>query len=272
MLSRHLRHHAVAYLALVVALSTGTSYAAVKIANGSVTTKKLANNAVKGAKVKDGSLTGADLLDRSVTGADLLDRSVGGSDLALGAVGSSELLDGSVTDDDLATGSVGSAEVKNGSLTAPDLSEGSVGTDEVKDGSLRAQDLAATALPQVTVTHGAGSTDPVANPDDRTFSSTSVTVARAGQVYVRWSKPTLGVTCSAGAATMGLYVDGAPVPGTSTPVPADTAPAFAELVGTVNLAVGPHPVTVGVDCLDTSTVATVGGAGAVTWTTIVPAS
>jgi hypothetical protein len=68
---RHLRTNAVGYLALAVALGTGTAYAADQIANGSVTTKKLAKaavttpkikkNAVRSSHVKDGSLLAKDL-------------------------------------------------------------------------------------------------------------------------------------------------------------------------------------------------------------------
>lgn len=56
---RHLRSHAVAYLAIFVALG-GTSYAAVKVAKNSVATKQLKSNAVNSAKVKNGSLLAAE--------------------------------------------------------------------------------------------------------------------------------------------------------------------------------------------------------------------
>lgn len=57
----HLRHNAVAYLALAVALSTGTAYAASVLPDGSVTTAKLHKNAVTSAKIKNGSVTAKDL-------------------------------------------------------------------------------------------------------------------------------------------------------------------------------------------------------------------
>jgi hypothetical protein len=71
MLTTHLRHHAVAYLALAVALGTGTAYAADRVADGSVTTKKLARNAVTSPKVKRDAIRSADVRDGSITTADL---------------------------------------------------------------------------------------------------------------------------------------------------------------------------------------------------------
>jgi hypothetical protein len=55
-LLRHLRAHAIAYLALLVALSAGTAYAASKIK-----TKDIANSAVTSKKIKDGQVKPKDL-------------------------------------------------------------------------------------------------------------------------------------------------------------------------------------------------------------------
>jgi hypothetical protein len=71
MLLHHLRRNAVAYLALVIALSTGTAYAAGQLANGSVTTKKLAKNAVTSPKIKMNAVRSDDIKNGSVTQADL---------------------------------------------------------------------------------------------------------------------------------------------------------------------------------------------------------
>ena len=241
MLTRHLRHHAVAYLALVVALSTGTSYAAAAIANGSVTTKKLAANAVKGPKVKDGSLTGADLRDRSVAGADL----------ALGAVGSGEVLDNS--------------------LNAPDLAQGSVGSSEVTDGSLLATDLAAGVLPpgtHIQVTRGFNAPiDPV-TPRSGDFDSSQVTLATAGHVYVQWTMPVLGVTCASGQAVAGLFVDGVAVAGSGVPLGLSDSGRFVEVTGVVAVGAGAHTLVVGVDCPVGVNPSSSGAAGPTSWTTI----
>ena len=58
---KHLRNNLVAYLALAVALGTGTAYAAASIPNGSVTAAKLHANAVTSTKVKNGSIKVKDL-------------------------------------------------------------------------------------------------------------------------------------------------------------------------------------------------------------------
>jgi hypothetical protein len=58
---RHLRRNAVAYLALVVALGTGSAYAAGSIANGSVTAAKLHTNAVTSTKIKNGAIKPKDI-------------------------------------------------------------------------------------------------------------------------------------------------------------------------------------------------------------------
>jgi hypothetical protein len=73
----HLRHNLVAYLALFVALGTGTAYAA-----NQITSKDIARNAVKAKHIKDGQVRGAELAASAVTGANLADGSVAGVDVA----------------------------------------------------------------------------------------------------------------------------------------------------------------------------------------------
>ena len=57
----HLRRNGVAYLALVVALGTGSAYAAASIPNGSVTAEKLHTNAVTSKKIKNGAVKPKDM-------------------------------------------------------------------------------------------------------------------------------------------------------------------------------------------------------------------
>ena len=57
----HLRRNVVAYLALVVALGTGSAFAAAAIPNGSVTADKLHTNAVTSKKIKNGAVKSKDL-------------------------------------------------------------------------------------------------------------------------------------------------------------------------------------------------------------------
>lgn len=64
-------------LALVVATSAGTAYAAVKIG-----TKQLKNGAVTSAKIKNGTVASVDVRDGGVTGADVANGSLGTADLS----------------------------------------------------------------------------------------------------------------------------------------------------------------------------------------------
>lgn len=72
----HLRQNVVAYLALFVALGTGTAFAADKI-----TSKDIARNAVKAKHIKDGQVRGAELAAGAVTGAKVADNSLTGADI-----------------------------------------------------------------------------------------------------------------------------------------------------------------------------------------------
>lgn len=72
----HLRHNVVAYLALFVALGTGTAFAADKI-----TSKDIARNAVKAKHIKDGQVRGPELATNAVTGAKVADNSLTGADV-----------------------------------------------------------------------------------------------------------------------------------------------------------------------------------------------
>jgi hypothetical protein len=72
MLSRILRHartNAVGYVALLAALG-GTSYASVRLAPGTVTTRALANRAVTNAKLARNAIDGSNLRNHSLTPVD----------------------------------------------------------------------------------------------------------------------------------------------------------------------------------------------------------
>lgn len=87
----HLRGNAVAYAALFVTLG-GTSYAAVRLAAGSVTTRALANGAVTRPKLAAHSVGESNLVRRSLTAADFkpgaLLNAFGPATGAVGATGS----------------------------------------------------------------------------------------------------------------------------------------------------------------------------------------
>jgi hypothetical protein len=93
-LSRFLRQHVIALLALTLVVSGGAAFAAgSKLPKNSVASKQVKNNSLKGKDLKDRSVTGVDLRDGSVTGADLQDGSISGTDLSNGTVGRTDLAD-----------------------------------------------------------------------------------------------------------------------------------------------------------------------------------
>jgi len=107
------------FLALTVALATGSAYAAasigsgdiinksirsIDIKNGQVKAKDLAAGAVDGSKVADGTISAADLGVDSVASGEIADNAVGASEVATGAIGSAEIADDSITSLDLAGG------------------------------------------------------------------------------------------------------------------------------------------------------------------------
>jgi len=175
MILNHLRRNVVAYLALTVALSTGTAYAA-GLANGSVTNKKLAKNAVTSSKIKK--------------------KSVSASDLKTNAVTSGKVKNGSLSGSDLAGSSVTGSQVKNGSLTEADLEAGLLAGGVEISGGLEAGGT--PALPP-----------DIDNITPHVFGATAPGVA-----YVRWFVNRAHRQCTAGTAYAGLYLDGVPIPGT----------------------------------------------------------
>jgi Collagen triple helix repeat (20 copies) len=72
---RHVRANVIAYLALFVALG-GSSYAAVRLTPGSVTSSALARHAVTRTKLANNSVTGANVVGKSLTSSDFKPGSV----------------------------------------------------------------------------------------------------------------------------------------------------------------------------------------------------
>jgi hypothetical protein len=67
---------AVAFVALLIAVG-GTSYAAVRLPKGSVTTKHIKKSAVTRAKIKNNAIDTSKVADGSLTGADIAEASLG---------------------------------------------------------------------------------------------------------------------------------------------------------------------------------------------------
>jgi hypothetical protein len=120
------------FLALLIALGTGSAYAAntvfsSDIVNGEVKTPDLANNAVTTTKIRPGQVANSDLSADAVDGSKILDGSIAHADLGDGAVTSSNLGDGSVTNFKLGSGVVthsklGPSSIDGSNVAAESLS------------------------------------------------------------------------------------------------------------------------------------------------------
>ena len=120
------------FLALLIALGTGSAYAAntvfstdivdgeVKTAdihNNAVTTNKLRDDAVDGTKIFDSTVSAADLGFASVASGEIATDAVNGSEVAANAIDSDEILDNSLTLFDLGQDSVNGPEIATGAVT-----------------------------------------------------------------------------------------------------------------------------------------------------------
>ena len=201
MILGHLRQNLVAYLALVVALSTGSAYAAAAIANGSVTTKKLANNAVTSNKLKN----------NSVKSIDIKSGTVNSDDIGTNAVSSLEIGDSSVTTVDIQDGTLLSADIKDDTIVRQDINDGVVPQDaDIFAGNLGAGEPAARRRPRVQ------------RPEHLPLHAAE----RNAKLVIEFFAGELSVDCaSAGRARSGIFINGSVTAGTLTNVPGPATPA-----------------------------------------------
>jgi hypothetical protein len=139
------------FLALSIALSMGTAYAAgtvrsKDIVNGQVKNVDLGANSVTTGKIKDGEVQAGDLGAGSVDSSKILDASVGAGDLGTNSVGSDEIATDAVAATEIADGSIDSGEIVDDSLFASDLAAASVGTSEIADGTVTGTDIAGSTI------------------------------------------------------------------------------------------------------------------------------
>jgi hypothetical protein len=104
-------------LALVVALGTGSAYAAHQLAPKSVGEKQLRPGAVTAEKIRKNAVTAPKIKALAVKQGKIAGAAVDGSKLAPGAVSSEKLSDGAVTTTKLATAAVTGAKVDEQSLS-----------------------------------------------------------------------------------------------------------------------------------------------------------
>jgi hypothetical protein len=212
----HIRHNAIAYVALFIALG-GTAIALpgkskVKkndIARGAVVGKAIAADAVKKAKIRDGAVGTAKLDAGAVIESTLADFAVTGPKLAEDSVSRNKIVQGSINGGKLANGAIDSAKVAQGSLLAEDFAPG-----QISDAFLHVDAAGAEAF----------------------------AIQRPGRVYVT-------ATVVAECATLpcnddyAVEIDGAAVPGTELAFPQALEFEQLTLVGlSAPLAAGSHQI------------------------------
>ncbi len=133
-------------LALFVALSTGTAYAAdtifsTDIVDGQVMTQDLHAGAVTSAKIKDGTIVSDDIADTTITGQKLANETVGSSQIATDAIGPTEIADNSIDTGEIVDDSLFAADLAPNSVGSSEIAAGAVGASEVANNSLTMADI-----------------------------------------------------------------------------------------------------------------------------------
>ena len=141
----------VAYLALFIALASGTAVAAKKI-----TADKLAKNAVTTKKIADGAVKTDKIANDAVTGVKI----------ANGAVGENQIDSDAVTANKLAQNSVGTNKIRDeavesGKLAAGAVTEGKIGNDAVVGSKVAAGSLDLSDYARAVVDIAPDPADPI---------------------------------------------------------------------------------------------------------------
>ena len=144
------------FLALTIALGTGTAYAAntvfsTDIVDGEVMNADLASNAVSSAKIANQAVKTTDLGDAAVTAAKIGDGEVTSSKIAAGAVDTLSILNGTISSTDIAASTITGSNILNGSVLGSDLAtdtissgnigSSAVGSSEIADNSVASADI-----------------------------------------------------------------------------------------------------------------------------------
>jgi hypothetical protein len=160
----HLRNNVIGYVALFVALSTGTAYATHPGGTNTISTDDIIDGEVRQPDIQNGAITTADISNSNgVRSEDVLDdtdplgglaavdlgpASVGSSELAPGAVGSGAVQDGSLVGADLANLAVGAAQLADGAVTNSKLGTFSVSNSKIITSAVTSNKIATSAVTQ----------------------------------------------------------------------------------------------------------------------------
>jgi hypothetical protein len=171
------------FIALVVALGTGSAYAANTIGSADII-----DESIQSVDIKNGQVKNADLAAGAVTSPKIATAAVANSAIAPGAVDSNSVLDESLSASDLAPDSVGVSEI----------ADNSIDTGEIVDNSLFAADLAPNSVGASEIAANAVGTSKVANESltlsDIAGAATNGAISLSGIPDGRCSQVTFGVS------------------------------------------------------------------------------
>jgi hypothetical protein len=143
-----------ATLAVFIALGGG-AYAALRLPEGSVTSKQIARNAVHAKQIAKRAVRKKEVARNAIRSRKIKDARVKSFDLADAAVTSPKLADDSVTTPKLADDSVTTPKLADDSVTTPKLADDSVTTPKLVDEAVTPPKLGTVDYARV---EGAGST------------------------------------------------------------------------------------------------------------------
>jgi hypothetical protein len=128
-------------IALVVALGTGSAYAA-----NTIGSEDIIDESIQSVDIKNGQVKNADLAGSAVTSPKIASAAVANSNIAPGAVDSNSVLDESLTSSDLATDSVGATEIADNSIDTGEIVDNSLFSADLAPNSVGASEIAANAV------------------------------------------------------------------------------------------------------------------------------
>jgi hypothetical protein len=147
------------FLALLIALGTGSAYAAntvfsTDIVDGEVKTADIANNAVRSTKIGTGQVLNQDLGADAVDGSKIVDATVGAADLGFESVNSGEIATDAVNGSEVAANAIDSDEILDNSLTLFDLGQNSVNGPEIANGAVSSAELGDNSVEPAKIPNG----------------------------------------------------------------------------------------------------------------------
>jgi len=161
-----------AFLALVIALGTGTAYAA-----NTVFSEDIVNGEVKTVDIHAGAVAAGKIAADAVNSSKVADRSLSASDLGVDSVGESQIADGSIDGGEIIDNSLGAADLAPNAVGVSELAANAVTGAKVANNSLTTADLAGTDITGKVSLSGI--------PNGRCNTVTfSVSGAQTGQVAV----------------------------------------------------------------------------------------